>query len=53
MYSPDGKTIASGSIDGTVRRYPARFEDVLALARQYAPRELTVEERGSLLGEEQ
>jgi WD40 repeat protein len=50
-YSPDGKYIASGSSDGTIRRYLARFEDVLELARQYAPRELTTEERISILGE--
>jgi len=51
-YSPDGRIIATGSKDGTVRRYPARFEDALELSRQYVPRELTAEELFSILGEE-
>jgi WD40 repeat protein len=50
-YSPDGKFIATGSTDQTVRRYLARFEDLWDLAQQYVPRELTPEERFSLLGE--
>jgi WD40 repeat protein len=43
-YSPDGKFIASGSTDQTVRRYLARFQDLWNTARQYVPRELTPEE---------
>jgi len=50
-YSPDGKFIASGSTDQSVRRYLARFQDLWNLARQYVPRQLTLEERFSLLGE--
>ncbi len=50
-YSPDGKFIATGSTDQTVRRYLARFEDLWDLTRRYVPRELTPEERFSLLGE--
>ncbi len=30
--SPDGKTLASSSWDGTIRRYPLNFEDVLNYA---------------------
>jgi WD40 repeat protein len=43
-YSPDGKFIASGSTDQTMRRYLARFQDLWNAARQYVPRELTPEE---------
>jgi hypothetical protein len=50
-FSPDGTEFASGSVDKTVRRYPARFEDVVRLATQLVPRELKPEEERSLLGQ--
>jgi WD40 repeat protein len=37
-FSPDGRRLASGSWDGTVRRYPVRFEDVWALSEAYLAR---------------
>ncbi len=49
-YRPDGKVFVSGSSDTTIRRYPASFEDVLRLSKEYVPRELTPEEREALLG---
>jgi WD40 repeat protein len=49
-YRPDGKVFASGSQDTTIRRYPAQFEDVLALSKEMVPRELTPEEQEALLG---
>jgi WD40 repeat protein len=49
-YRPDGKVFASGSQDTTIRRYPALFEDVLALSKAMVPRELTLEEEEALLG---
>jgi WD40 repeat protein len=50
-FSPDGKEFASGSVDKTIRRYPARFEDVMQLAKQLVPRELTPEEVQAFLGQ--
>jgi WD40 repeat protein len=50
-YRPDGKVFASGSTDTTIRRYPAPFEDVLRVSKEYVPRELTPEEERSLLGQ--
>ena len=34
-FSPDGKHLASGSWDRTIRRYLVPFEDVWALAEVY------------------
>jgi WD40 repeat protein len=49
-YRPDGKVFASGSADTTIRRYPALYDDVLRISKEYVPRELTPEEERSLLG---
>ena len=51
VYSPDGKYLAASSTDNTGRRYLARFEDVWQLAQKYVSRDLTPEERSSLVGE--
>ncbi len=49
-FSPDGKHLASGSWDRTIRRYLVSFDDVWALARDYISgvpeaQSMTVEEQ--------
>ena len=43
-FSPDGKRLASSSIDGTTRVYAVDIDDLLALARSRLTRWLTAEE---------
>jgi WD40 repeat protein len=50
-YRPDGKVFVSGGADMMIRRFPAAYEDVLRVSKEYVPRELTSEERQALLGE--
>ena len=51
-WSPDGKRIATASIDSTVRLYYANIEDLMAVAKTYVTRELTCAERVGYLSEE-
>jgi hypothetical protein len=50
-YRPDGRVFVSGSADTTIRRFPAAFEDVLRVSKEYVLRELTPEEQRALLGQ--
>ena len=43
-FSPDGTRLASGSVDGTVRVYALRLEELVALAQERVTRSLTDDE---------
>jgi WD40 repeat protein len=43
-FSPDGKYLASSSLDGTVRVYFTQLEDLIAYAKTRVTRTLTTEE---------
>ena len=45
VYSPDGKRIMTASSDQTIRVYTTDIEELLAIAKSRATRQLTVEER--------
>ena len=56
-FDPEGHTIVTGGVDGTVRRYDCEIcgglDDLVALARKRLAatgRELTLEERERYLG---
>jgi WD40 repeat protein/DNA-binding SARP family transcriptional activator len=52
IFSPDGRTLATASLDGTVRVYVVSPEDLLALARSRLTRSLEPEECQKYLHQE-
>jgi len=51
-FSPDGRTLATASLDGTARVYVVPPEDLLALARSRLTRPLNLEECQKYLHQE-
>ena len=51
VFSPDGRWLITGGDDTTMRFWRVQIDDLIEVARRTAGRELTPEERRSVLGE--